>query len=205
MKNRLAIVLFITSLSLMTVANASSDKVNFRLYAMTGYTFVGNSLSETYGSGNTTGFNRTNINGGFGFQTLTSVTSRLSVGIEGSFNHWINETASNKDHPNTPNSEDYCYHGINTLALMELKLSDTFFIQAGSGLTSLIGPNTKFGNSSAYFMIAPGMNIQLSKNKSIPLMIRLASLDTPKGNFATGDGFSTVLPVSLVAALNWEF
>ncbi|MDH5217761.1 MAG: hypothetical protein OEX19_08700 [Gammaproteobacteria bacterium] len=195
----------------MAKADAASEDsiitegVYLRPFIGSGYSFFNNSPSQTYERGVADGINRTNIEAAFGIQVLSDITPRLRLGVEAGFIHWVNETTDNDNHPLSTTGDEYCYHTINTLALMELKISERFFIQAGSGLATSVKPFNKYTGATPYFMIAPGMNLQISKDTTIPLLIRLSTLETGKGDFGTGNGFGSIIPVTVMAGVTLSF
>jgi len=182
-----------------------TDEIHLRPFLGSGYSFFNNSPSQTYESAVADGINRTNIEAAFGVQVLSDITPRLRLGVEAGFIHWVNETTDSDNHPLSTTGDEYCYHTINTLALMEFKISDRFFIQAGSGLATSIKPFNKYTGATPYFMIAPGMNLQLSKDTTIPLMIRLSTLETGKGDFGAGNGFGGVIPITVMTGVTLSF
>ena len=187
-------------------ADSSTEKgIDLRPFLGTGYTLFSNDISQTYASDVASGIDRINMQAAFGIQILSDITPRLRLGVEGSFTHWVNETTDNNNHPLSTNGEEYCYHTINTLALMEFRFSDRFFVQAGSGLATSVKPYNRFTGATPYFMIAPGMNFQISKGMTIPLLIRMSTLETGKGNFGAGNGFGSMLPMTVLMGITLSY
>lgn len=207
MKQFIGLILLLASVSFAGTSWAevqNEGKIYLRPIIGIGYTFVSNDVSETYESNIARDITRTNISGGFGLQLLTDVNSRLRAGVEAGFQHYINETTDGDGHPLAPKNE-YCYHSINTLALLEFDLGKRFFVQAGSGLATSIMPNNKYTGATPYFMIASGVNFQVSKTTAIPVSVRLTTLDSGKGEFGEGSGFGSVFPITLVTGVTLTY
>ena len=211
MKKQLIILWFVTVILSGGTAYAESEDAlalshsYVRPFIGMGQTFISNGEAQTYGSAIGDDINRTKLNGGFGVQVLADVTNRLRLGVEASFIHFINEITDKNNHPLAPNNKEYCYHTVNTLALAEFKVTDEFSVQAGSGLATSIKPNNRFTGTTPYFMIAPTWQFKLSNNTSIPLMLRLSTLESGKGNYGTGDGFGSIVGLTVLSGITLQY
>ena len=206
MKKTIWMLCFVTlAMSSSVVWASSSDKIYLRPLFGMGYTLISNSKSATYGDIISDDISRTAMNGGFGVHVLSDISSRLRLGVEASFTHYINETTDNGNHPLSTTGDEYCYHTVNTVALAEFKISDSISLLAGSGLATAVKPFNRFTGATPYFMIAPTWNIKISKETSIPLMLRVSTLDSGKGDFGDGDGFGSIFGLTLMSGVTLQY
>ena len=185
--------------------NAGESNTYVRPWFGLGYTLHSNSVAQTYDASVSGDITRNNLHGGFGVQILTDLRPKLKAGVEASFQHYINETTSNNNHPLSPTGDEYCYHTVNTLAMIEMEIGERLFVQAGSGLATAVKPNNKYTGTTPYFMLASGINFKLSNRTSIPVIARVSTLDTGGGDFGNGNGFGSILPLMILSGVTMTF
>ena len=197
-------LIFLTTINLLANTNNLSqhNKSDFhilRIFGAFGYTFIGNNLTETYGASQATGISREPLGGGLGLHFLTDISHKIRLGVEMNMSRWFGETADTGNHLLVSDDKQFCYRGLVTMALMELKISRIFFLQAGFGMFSAFGINNSFLGTSSYFMTAIGMDIPVTEKINIPFMIRISSFETDSpASFSGGNGFGSVVPVFLI-------
>lgn len=202
--------IFVSSMNLAANTNnfppeRESNSHVLRIFGAFGYTFVGNSLTETYGANQSEGITRDPLGGGLGLHFLTGINHKVRLGLEMNMSRWFGETADNGNHLLVSNDKQFCYRGLVNMAVMELKISRIFFLQTGFGMFSAFGVNNSFLGTSPYFMTAIGMDMPVTEKISIPVMVRISSFETDSpASFSDGNGFGSVVPVFLIFGITFK-
>lgn len=218
MKKNIFLIAAVLSFSLSTLVSAQtavpstskmSDKFELGFLLGVGNTFFGNDLSQSYGAAEAAGMERLTLNVILGLQTRMDVTDKLKIGVEMNFSHWLNETAEQENHPMAVDQDaGFCYHGLHMLGLMEFRLSELIRLQAGFGMYATLTFNdqfgSKYGGSAPFFMIASGVDIPFGEDKSIPITLRVTTLETLPGNFGTGSGLGSMIAITLMSGVNFR-
>jgi len=218
MRKYIFLIAAVVYFSLSTLLNAQtavpgaskmSDKFDLGFVLGLGNTFVGNDLDQTYGADEAVGMDRMTLNIILGLQVRMDITDKLKLGVEMNFSHWLNEVADQKNHPMAVDQDaGFCNHGLHMLSFMELKLSELIRLQAGFGMYATLVFNdefgSKYGGSAPFFMLAPGVEIPYGEDKSIPISLRISTLEVLPGNFGTGSGPGSMIAITLMAGVNFN-